>query len=408
MKRIKAIAFFTLALIVLMGSTAASQYTPKYGDEADILCELGLFTGTDEGYELDRAPTRIEALVLIIRLLGADAQAKNCQALNPFPDVPLWADRYVAWAYDKGLIKDVPDAHFEGMEKAEAGVFLTFILRALGYDDSSENFSAEEAVDKAEEIGLISDGAYRDKEAKFLRDDCVHICFSALTRRMKSGVTLAEQLVAQGVISMEDAVKFGLLSPGKSYLVACIGDSITSGFGLKDPASEAYPAVLSTLEGEYAFTTESYAYSMLTVDLESRLSYSKSRVFDKSMKTEADIILVALGTNDAIWSGEQTDFAEDYEELLNMYINLPGAPRVIAMTPPRLFGLESYSELMAEIAEEERTVAGELGLDIIDIYAFSESMETEKYCDENLHMNVVGHRLVAGFIYDELCGILSD
>lgn len=372
------------------------------------MCRLGLFTGTGEGYELERPPTKTEALVLIIRLLGADAEAKNCQAQNPFPDVPPWADRYVAWAYEQGLIKDMPGAHFEGMEKAEAGEFLTFVLRALGYDDGTDDFSAEKAVEKAGEIGLIPAGVYGKDEAEFLRDDCVHICYSALTKLMKSGITLVEHLISQGVISMEDAYEYGLVTQVKSYVVACIGDSFTSGFGLQDPALEAYPAVLSALEGEYAFTAESYAYSMLTVDFESRLSYAKSRVCAKSMKTKADIVLVALGANDAIWSGEQTDFAEDYEELLNMYINLPTEPRVIVVTPPRLFGLESYGELMAVIVEDEREVAGKLGLDIIDVYAFSESMETEEHCDDNLHMNEQGHRLVARFIYDQLCRILSD
>jgi lysophospholipase L1-like esterase len=63
---------------------------------------------------------------------------------------------------------------------------------------------------------------------------------------------------------------------------------------------------------------------------------------------------------------------------------------------------------MAVIVEDEREVAGKLGLDIIDVYAFSESMETEEHCDDNLHMNEQGHRLVARFIYDQLCRILSD
>lgn len=41
-------------------------------DCADILNSFDLFQGTELGYELERSPKRIEALVMIIRLTGKE------------------------------------------------------------------------------------------------------------------------------------------------------------------------------------------------------------------------------------------------------------------------------------------------------------------------------------------------
>ena len=46
-----------LAAACLTGAAGAASFDSS----ADRLSDLGLFQGTDEGYELDRAPTRAEA-----------------------------------------------------------------------------------------------------------------------------------------------------------------------------------------------------------------------------------------------------------------------------------------------------------------------------------------------------------
>ena len=44
---------------------------------ADDLKEIGMFKGTNEGYELDRAPTRVEAAVMLVRMLGKEEAAED-------------------------------------------------------------------------------------------------------------------------------------------------------------------------------------------------------------------------------------------------------------------------------------------------------------------------------------------
>ena len=42
-----------------------------------MLKTLGLFQGTNKGFELEKTLTREQAITLIVRLLGAEAEAKE-------------------------------------------------------------------------------------------------------------------------------------------------------------------------------------------------------------------------------------------------------------------------------------------------------------------------------------------
>ena len=72
---------------------------------AASLKTLTLFRGSDtgygEGFDLQRPPTRMEALIMLIRLLGEESEALSCTAYQPFTDVPDWALPYAAYAYSK-------------------------------------------------------------------------------------------------------------------------------------------------------------------------------------------------------------------------------------------------------------------------------------------------------------------
>ena len=50
----------------------ASAFAANYTNCADSLHEMGLFQGTQNGYDLDRTPTRAEAAVMLVRLLGKE------------------------------------------------------------------------------------------------------------------------------------------------------------------------------------------------------------------------------------------------------------------------------------------------------------------------------------------------
>ncbi len=178
-------------------------------DHANVLKDLGLFLGTDKGFELDRAPTRAEAVVLLLRMLGEESAALDSTYENPFTDVPTWAVSYISYAYAKGYTKGTSATTFDAAKTVTPEQFITFMLRALGYKDNVD-FVWNKSINKAEEIGLVEKDKYENGSA-FLRGDCVDIIYSALTQTKKpQNVTLVKYLIKMKVVDAALAEKYGL------------------------------------------------------------------------------------------------------------------------------------------------------------------------------------------------------
>ncbi len=192
------------------GSYTMSQadvWQVTYTKYADALHQLGLFQGTNQGYDLDRKSTRIEGLVMLVRLMGEEDAAKAYTGKHPFQDVPAWADRYVAYAYDKGYTNGSSATTFGPSDLMTGNQYLTFLLRALGYDDSAGDFVWSSAVKTAASLGVLSaaDQTSILRTRYFYRDHIVYTSYKALIAKKKGGIiTLATALVQNGVFTQSD------------------------------------------------------------------------------------------------------------------------------------------------------------------------------------------------------------
>lgn len=222
-------AIRSLALcLVLALCLALPGFAAGYEAPAQELKDVGLFQGTNQGFELDRAATRVEAGVMLVRLLGMEQTAKDQFAAgeitHPFQDVPAWADAYVAWLYQNGLTKGVDAAHF-GSGNCSAQMFSTFVLRALGYSEADGDFTYAKAIKKAEELGLYAK-AYLSSD--FLRDDVAAMSYQALNTLVKdTKTTLLQKLVDDGVVAKKAAQK--LLDKQALYAEYCAASRPTEG-----------------------------------------------------------------------------------------------------------------------------------------------------------------------------------
>ncbi len=172
------------------------------------LKELGLFRGTGTNpdgsprFELYRRGTRIEALIMLIRLLGKEDEALSGAWSHPFTDVPAWAgaDQYVGYAYETGLTKGVSATRFGASDDASMQMYLTFLLRALGQTGDDV---WPEAFERADEAGLTvkENDPYELCDFNFWRCDMVVASFRALEARCTDGRTLAKKLIAEGVFT---------------------------------------------------------------------------------------------------------------------------------------------------------------------------------------------------------------
>jgi hypothetical protein len=62
-------------MITIVNATTPNTVATTTLDRADALKEMGLFAGTNKGYELEALPTRTQAIVFLLRMLGEE---KKC------------------------------------------------------------------------------------------------------------------------------------------------------------------------------------------------------------------------------------------------------------------------------------------------------------------------------------------
>ncbi|GKX30271.1 hypothetical protein SH1V18_27510 [Vallitalea longa] len=174
-----------------------------YNMYADLLNNFGLFNGTAKGYELDKSGTRVEGLVMFLRLIGEEKEALESLEEHPFTDVPKWADRYVAYAYSKGYTNGVSETTFGSNSIIDAKSYFTFLLRALNYSDKDGDFKWNNSIEYAVYIDIISNEDYDFYQKEFKRAEIVKASYNTLFTKIKNTEkTLYDILREKGIIKL--------------------------------------------------------------------------------------------------------------------------------------------------------------------------------------------------------------
>ena len=195
MRRISC-ALLALMLACSMAASAFAVEAAEAERAARGLQALGLFLGDEGSFELERSPTRLESVILLLRLLGySDEELRKDTGVSlPFDDVPNWARGYVACARSNGLVSGAGDG-FRPDEPATEQMFAAFVLRALGYVDDTRggtDFAYADAVGFAASLGLPTGTT---------RGDCVLTLTAALSAATKDGVPLWKRLAETGAFT---------------------------------------------------------------------------------------------------------------------------------------------------------------------------------------------------------------
>lgn len=172
---------------------------------AQQLNQLGLFRGAGTNadgsvnYDLDRQPNRAEGITMLVRALGAGDQEGTAKD-HPYTDVPAWANGVVSYAQKKGLTKGISATQFGSKDAVTTAMYLTFMLRALGYQDGTD-FFWNTPWDAAVKAGVLP--AQTDWTT-LTRGEMVRITTAALFAPVKGTSTpLWQQLVSQGRFTAE-------------------------------------------------------------------------------------------------------------------------------------------------------------------------------------------------------------
>ena len=211
MRRMNYFAFIVLLILVMAPNFVYAAGTTLYQAEAERLKVLGVFQGTGNGFALEKEPTRIEGLVMMVRMLGKESEAKALSTQPcSFTDVPSWGIGYVNFAYQNGLTKGIGKQLFGSMDKMSARSYVTLMLRSLGYNDSQGDFTFDKSMEYASQVGMITVKDISEiASGLFLRDHVAKLSSLALMAKIKAGdSTLLEQLVGNGAISITVAEQF--------------------------------------------------------------------------------------------------------------------------------------------------------------------------------------------------------
>ncbi len=203
----KTLKFLVIALALAM-SVMITASAASYTSLADDLKDIGMFTGTDVGYELDREPTRAEAAVMLVRMLGEEENAEAALEAGtiscPFTDVPDWADAQIAYLYTNSLANGISETAFGTSTKCSAQMYCTYLLRVLGYSDKDGgDFTYDGALDFAAQIGLADSVLLA---GTFTRDSLVAVSYQALATDVKeTDGNLLSKLIEDGAIDADAA-----------------------------------------------------------------------------------------------------------------------------------------------------------------------------------------------------------
>lgn len=244
MKRFFTVLVTTLLLAMTLCVSAGAS---DFDGVAKDLAAIGMFRGTEKGFELDRAPTRNEAAIMLVRLYGEEDSAKSSYAegkiAHPFKDVSEFASPYVAWLYTNGITRGTSTTTFSSQAPCTAQSYAVFLLRALGYKEGTD-FEYADAAQFAMTKGMF-DGSLLG--GTFLRDDLAALTYQALGCKLADGSdTLLGSLISSGAISAASAKPItDKLNAYNNLMDKAETDNIDASLNLKANMS----ANMSTVDG---------------------------------------------------------------------------------------------------------------------------------------------------------------
>lgn len=205
--------------------------------------------------------------------------------------------------------------------------------------------------------------------------------------------------------------------------VACVGNSITEGYGLG--WQEDYPFQLQEMLGD-SYKVQNFGVSSMTFANKGpsdNMSYWNTDKFKAALEFNPEIVVIELGTNDSKFftnnctengqprynynygQYEKEQLYKDYEALLDTFMHLTTSPRVIATLQPYSNNCEwgiMDTAIVNQINPIIEEVATQKGVEIIDLH--SQFNTPEWFLADSVHPNATGAKELARIIKE---GILK-
>lgn len=180
--------------------------------------------------------------------------------------------------------------------------------------------------------------------------------------------------------------------------VACIGDSITFGWGIDNREVNSYPAQLQTLLGS-GYQVGNFGHSGATLARETERPYWSQPEFARAKAFKPDIVVIKLGTNDAHparWDKIKDEFVPTFKELIAAFRALNEHPRVFVCLPVPSFD-DRKINIETGVIPLVRQACREADAPIIDL--FNPLLDRAALFPDKLHPNAAGAGLMAAIVH---------
>ena len=195
----------------------------------------------------------------------------------------------------------------------------------------------------------------------------------------------------------------------KTIKVACVGNSITYGYGIENREQNSYPSVLQRLLGK-GYKVGNFGHSGATLLSKGHRPYIQQEEYQKALAFAGDIVVIHLGINDTDprnWPNHRNDFVKDYLTLISSFKKAnPKARIVIARMSPlshRHPRFESGTrDWHAEIQQAIALIAQQTNAQLIDfhepLYHFPQMLP------DAVHPNTQGAAILAQVVFGAITG----
>ena len=191
--------------------------------------------------------------------------------------------------------------------------------------------------------------------------------------------------------------------------VACVGNSVTYGYGHKNPAETSYPTQLQQLLGE-EYEVRNFGHSGATLLNKGHRPYTSLPEYKAAFEFAPDIIVIHLGLNDTDprnWPNYRDEFFGDYTGIINSFrkAHPDGNPKIIVcrMTPifhwHRRFK-SGTRDWYWQIQEKIEEIAQHENLEIVDLSRYLYSRPD--LMPDALHPDAEGAAIIAKQVYSAI------
>jgi lysophospholipase L1-like esterase len=201
--------------------------------------------------------------------------------------------------------------------------------------------------------------------------------------------------------------------------VACVGDSITFGYGLRDRQTEAYPVWLGHWLGTN-YDVRNFGVNATTLLHRGDYPYVGRPAYTNALDFKADIVVIDFGANDSKHPGDgsldatnavnnwghKADFIGDYQAMIAAFRSANPAVKIFICLPtpdfPGRWGINDNT-LRDEMIPMIRTLATDANVNLIDLRVPFLG-QADLFLPDTVHPNAKGARRMAAEIYRALTG----